>query len=113
MTVGETNAEGKYRLSYVGMPGCAPGPYQVMLSYKTSPDGNPVTLEMQSALIMPKEAAQAVERMPAKYSAGTTTLSAEVPENGGTLDFELEGELLKLPEPAAEKTETKSPEPVK
>lgn len=97
MTVGETDRHGTYRLSYVGMPGCAPGPYQVMLSYKTTPDGKPVTLEMQSALIMPQEAAQALERMPAKFSAGTTTLKAEVPANGGIIDFALEGELTKLP----------------
>ncbi|MFM1801608.1 MAG: hypothetical protein RJA81_960 [Planctomycetota bacterium] len=110
MTVGETDENGQYKLSYVGMPGCASGPYQVMLSYKTTADGKPVTLAMQSALIMPKEAAGAVELMPEKYMGGKSTLTAEVPAEGGQIDFSLEGELLPLPDPnssAPEKTEAK------
>lgn len=110
MTVGETDENGQYKLSYVGMPGCASGPYQVMLSYKTTADGKPVTLAMQSALIMPKEAAGAVERMPEKYMGGKSTLSADVPDEGGQIDFSLEGELLPLPEthsPASEIKEVK------
>ena len=100
MTVGQTREEGKYKLSYLGMLGCAPGQYQVMLSYKTTPDGKVVTLEMQSALVMPKEATQAVERMPKEYGPGNKTLTATVPAEGGEINFDLKGELLPVPEPA-------------
>lgn len=105
MTVGQTREEGKYKLSYLGMLGCAPGQYQVMLSYKTTPDGKVVTLEMQSALVMPKEATQAVERMPKEYGPGNKSLTATVPPEGGEINFDLKGELL----PAAESQKTDKP----
>ncbi|MFM7590732.1 MAG: carboxypeptidase-like regulatory domain-containing protein, partial [Isosphaeraceae bacterium] len=105
MTVGQTREEGKYKLSYLGMLGCAPGQYQVMLSYKTTPDGKVVTLEIQSALVMPKEATQAVERMPKEYGPGNKTLTATVPPEGGEINFDLKGELL----PAAESQKTDKP----
>ena len=115
MTVGQTREEGKYKLSYLGMLGCAPGQYQVMLSYKATPDGKVVTLEMQSALVMPKEATQAVERMPREYGPGNKTLTATVPAEGGEINFDLKGELLPVPEPTKTDTPAESPksEPAK
>lgn len=100
MCVGETDEAGKYKLSFVGMPGCAPGDYQVMMSYKTGTDGNVVTLGMQSALVLPKVAFNAVERMPKDYAPGTTVLKAKVPEEGGVIDFDLKGPLLEAVKPA-------------
>lgn len=98
LSVGQTGNDGKYKLSYLGMQGCTPGQYQVMLSYKTTPEGKVVSLEMQSALIMPKEASQAIERMPKEYSPGNKTLKATVPAEGGEISFEIKGELLPLEE---------------
>jgi len=116
MTVGQSREEGKYKLSYLGMLGCAPGQYQVMLSYKTTPEGKLVTLEMQSALVMPKEATQAVERMPKDYGPGNKTLTANVPPEGGEINFDIKSELLPAAEPPkAEEKPASSPaaEPVK
>ena len=95
LSIGETDAEGRYRLSYVGMPGCAPGEYDVIFSYKTMSDGQPLSLELQSGLILPKEALNAPERMPKKYAPGSPGINATVPAAGGTLDFALEGPLQK------------------
>ncbi len=99
MSIGESDEKGAYKLSFVGMPGAASGDYQVMLSYKTATDGSVVDLRTQSALIMPKRAVGAVERMPAAYAPGTTTLSATVPEAGGSIDFDLKGPLNEAPAP--------------
>jgi len=96
LSIGETDAEGRYRLSYVGMPGCAPGDYDVVFSYKTMNDGQPLSLELQSGLILPKEALSASERMPKKYAPGSAGLKATVPMGGGMIDFMLEGPLQKL-----------------
>jgi hypothetical protein len=93
MTLGETGKDGQYRLSYVGMPGCAPGEYRVMLSYKTLGDGKSISLDTQSSLIISTEAAKAAERMPEKYVSQATTLKATVPAGGGVIDFNLTGPL--------------------
>lgn len=97
MTVGQTSSDGRYTLSYLGMTGCAPGEYQVVFSYKITPDGKLVTLPMQSALVMPKEATQAIERMPKEYGPGNKTLTATVTAEGGEINFDLKGELSALP----------------
>lgn len=93
LSIGETDAAGKYRLSYVGMPGCASGEYMVILSYKTLGDGKPLSNELRSGLILPEEALKAPERMPARYAPGTSELKATVPEGGGVIDFKLTGPL--------------------
>ena len=93
MTLGETDKDGQYRLSYVGMPGCAPGEYRVMLSYKTLGDGKSISLDTQSSLIISTEAAKAAELMPEKYVSQATTLKATVPAGGGVIDFNLTGPL--------------------
>lgn len=99
MSIGESDETGTYKLSFVGMPGAAAGDYQVMMSYKTASDGSVVDLKTQSALIMPKRAVGALERMPAAYAPGTTTLTAKVPEAGGFIDFDLKGPLNEAPAP--------------
>jgi len=99
MSIGESDESGAYKLSFVGMPGAASGDYQVMLSYKTASDGSVVDLRTQSALIMPKRAVGALERMPKDYAPGTTTLTAKVPEAGGSIDFDLKGPLIEAPAP--------------
>lgn len=93
MTLGETDKDGRYRLSYVGMPGCAAGEYRVMLSYKTLENGEPISLDTQSSLIISTEAAKAEERLPEKYVSQASTLKAFVPAEGGVIDFQLTGPL--------------------
>lgn len=99
LSIGETDAQGVYRLSYVGMPGCAPGDYTVVLSYKTLADGKPLSNELRSGLILPEEALKAPERMPAKYAPGSSELKAAVPESGGVIDFKLTGPLGQARQP--------------
>lgn len=93
MTLGETDQDGRYRLSYVGMTGCAAGEYRVMMSYKTLGDGKSISLDAQSSLIISTEAANAAERMPEQYVSLGTSLKAMVPANGGVIDFNLTGPL--------------------
>lgn len=98
LSIGETDADGRYRLSYVGMPGCPPGDYDVVFSYKTLADGKPLSLELQSGLILPRDALNASERMPKKYAPGSAGLKATVAPGGGSIDFALVGPIQRTDE---------------
>ncbi|WZO96283.1 carboxypeptidase regulatory-like domain-containing protein [Isosphaeraceae bacterium EP7] len=100
LTVSDVREGGHYDLTYVTFPGgTAPGKYKVAVSYLIGTDGRPVDLGTRSALQVPKEAIEAKERLPKKYSdLGVTTLVAVVPPAGGTFDFPLEGPLLPGPD---------------
>ena len=92
LTVGETDAEGFYALQYLGGDGTATGSYKVSVGYKVSTAGKPLGLGVQSSLVPPDDVIGAQERLPANYSdLGRTVLSAEVPPQGGTFNFDLEG----------------------
>lgn len=96
--LGETDAEGKYTLSAMLMPGIAPGRYKVGISYQMAPSGRTVGLSARSSLAPNPDAYAAKELLPPKYSdLGQTTLDATVPPDGGTIDFDLDGPLLDPP----------------
>src|SRR5262245_6320330 len=82
-----TDGEGKYSLkTEYGGPGAPEGEYAVTISKVVNRDGTPY---------VPKpDVAEAGERetLPGIYSDSMkTTLTANVPKGGGTIDFELKG----------------------
>ena len=92
LTVGETDEQGVYKLQYLGGNGTAAASYKVSVGYMVSTAGKPLGLGVQSSLAPPDDVIGAQERLPPKYSdLGRTELTAEVPPQGGTFDFELEG----------------------
>jgi hypothetical protein len=100
LSIGETDENGKYELSHMNFPGCAPGGYKVAVSLTLTTQGKPVTIAQQSALSPSPATIGAKEVIPAKYSSlGQTTMTATVPEQGGTFDFDLTGPLLDPPAP--------------
>lgn len=113
LTVGETDAEGAYRLTYLGAAGTAPGPYRVAVSYLMGTEGQVIGLARRSTLAPTAELNSAKELLPPKYSdLGRTELKATVPGGGGTFPFKLEGPLLDPPAPASSSEEaTPTPEP--
>ncbi len=93
LATGETDASGKYRLSYYKSTGTPAGEYRAILSYRTDPKGIPITKAMNSSLLMPLEVSQAVERLPEKYSTKESELKATVREGENVIDFAIEGPL--------------------
>ncbi|MDA0833202.1 MAG: carboxypeptidase-like regulatory domain-containing protein [Planctomycetota bacterium] len=85
---GVTNAEGLYELSiFVGqrVSGALPGKYKVRISRSVLADGTVVDLSTGKPPPMPGR-----ESLPPKYSdILSTELNAEVPNQGGSQDFEL------------------------
>ncbi|MBI1213698.1 MAG: hypothetical protein GC190_19740 [Alphaproteobacteria bacterium] len=94
---GVTNDAGIYRISYQSAVGAPAGDYRVILSYRTSPKGVPISKSMDSSLLMPLELTQAIERLPAKYATRDTVLKARVDKGENVIDFELAGPLLAVP----------------
>lgn len=101
LSIGETDAEGKYTLSHNGFPGCTPGEYKVGFSLRISQAGKPVTIGQQSSLAPNEAFIGSKEVIPKKYSSlGETTVTATVPESGGSFDFDLKGPFEEPPKPA-------------
>ncbi|WP_406694025.1 carboxypeptidase-like regulatory domain-containing protein [Singulisphaera sp. Ch08] len=100
LTVGETDSEGAYRLSYLGAAGTATGPYRVAVSYLMGTEGQVIGLAQRSTIAPTAEVNTAKELLPPRYSdLGRTTLRATVPRGGSTFVFALEGPLLDPPAP--------------
>lgn len=97
LSSGVTNDAGIYRISYQSAVGAPAGDYRVILSYRTSPKGVPISKSMDSSLLMPLELTQAIERFPAKYATRESELKATVREGENVIDFELAGPLLPVP----------------
>ena len=85
--IGFTDAEGKYTLQTVhGGEGCPRGPYKVTIAKMVMPDGSEIPegsnideMEVGTRQILPEE-----------YSSNDhTELSANVPQDGGAIDFAL------------------------
>jgi hypothetical protein len=100
-TVGETDDEGVYELSYLGSPGAAAADYKVAISYLVGTDGTVYGLGPRSGLAKPYGLLTAKELLQPEWSdLGRTTQRATVPERGGTFDFDIQEPLL--PPPVAE-----------
>jgi len=99
-SVGETDDEGVYELSYVTKPGTAAATYKVAISYLEGKDGTIYGLAPRSGLSKPYGMITAKERLPAEWSdLGRTTQQVTVPDNGGTFDFPIKEPLLPPPAP--------------
>jgi hypothetical protein len=99
-TVGETDEDGDYELSYIGKPGTAAASYKVAISYLMGTDGTVYGLAPRSGLSKPYGMITAKERLPPEWSdLGKTTHRAVVPDSGGTLDFDIKEPLLPPPVP--------------
>lgn len=101
LTVSDTLEDGSYELTFLTFPGgTAPGHYKVGVSYMLTPTGKIVTLGMRSALATPADVINAKELLPPKYSdLGRTVLSVDVPPEGGSFNFDLQGPMLEPPKP--------------
>lgn len=84
---GRTNKDGRYQLTYLrGGMGAPAGQYRVAVSKRVMPDGKDVPEDDKT----PPIESPARETLPPLYSSEQdTTLSATVPEAGGTIDFAL------------------------
>lgn len=113
LSIGQTDAEGKFELSHMNFPGCGPGDYKVAVTRKVKRDGVPITLSESSAQSIPAEVMRAQEVIPANYSdLGKTELTAKVSETGGEFAFDLKGPLLEPKfEDEGQKPATPSPVP--
>jgi hypothetical protein len=82
-----TDENGRYQLlSLQRKPGAPVGAYRVVISKRVMPDGSDVPDESDVAPID----SPAREMLPPQYSSEQdSTLSATVPEGGGTIDFPL------------------------
>jgi hypothetical protein len=99
-SVGETDAEGTYKLTYSTSEGTTPGDYRVTVSYLESTQGRPQGISARYSPSYRPEMVGARERLPEEYSTqAKTTLRATVPPTGGTIDFDLKGPMLAPPEP--------------
>jgi len=84
---GTTDQEGRYELTYLrGSSGVPVGEYRVVINKRVMPDGSDAD---EGPDVAPIES-QARELLHPKYSNEQhTTLSATVPEGGGSVDFNL------------------------
>lgn len=96
---GVTDEAGLYRISYQSAVGAPVGDYRVILSYRTNPEGVPISKSMDSSLLVPLEVTQAIERLPTKYATRDSVLKAKVREGENVIDFELNGPLMPVPKP--------------
>lgn len=88
----ETDETGRYEIKSDGgrAEGAKPGSYRVVVSRLVRPDGTVAQLTPDKSPMELMVTEQAKETVPAKYSDFMrTTLQAQVPEQGGTQDFEL------------------------
>lgn len=112
LCIGETDESGKYQLSHVGYPGCSPGSYKVAISLTMSTEGKPVTIAQNSSLSPHPATLGAKEIIPKNYSSlGETSLTAVVPERGGSFDFDVPGPFLDPPAPVEKKPEAEPAAP--
>jgi len=83
---GVTTADGKYELQGTqGGVGAAVGHYRVIITKLVMPDGSPIPADTPSATDI-----GAKDLLPAIYSSyDVGTLTAEVPAQGGAIDFAL------------------------
>lgn len=90
VSVGETDANGHYELTYQGKEkGVPPGEHAVVIERWVMPDGSVYKSQEEMSPMM----AGAEQQLPARYSAiSETQLKATVPAGGGTIDFELTSE---------------------
>src|SRR5262249_52873379 len=94
-SIGETDDEGNYELSYVLKPGTAAATYKVAISHLVGKDGTVYGLAPRSGLSKPYGMITAKERIPPEWSdLGRTTQRVTVPVNAATFDFHIEGPLL-------------------
>ena len=90
--VGTTDADGTYELTTIVVghgpqQGAVPGNYHVIITKIVMPDGSPIPRDMSDA---DAEAEGARQVVPPRYSdSANVTLVRDVPEDGGTIDFEL------------------------
>lgn len=83
--VGETDANGHYKLARGDRKGVPVGDYQVVVEKWVTEDGSPYKSDEMSPMD-----AGAKQEVPAKYSnMESTELKATVAAGGGTFDFEL------------------------
>jgi hypothetical protein len=95
MTLGETDEEGLYKLTYLGSPGTAAGVYKVAISYLQGSDGIVYGLAPRSGLAKPYGMITAKERLQPEWSdMGRTTHEVTVREAGGAYDFDIPEPLL-------------------
>ncbi|HVA49093.1 MAG TPA: hypothetical protein VNH11_22210 [Pirellulales bacterium] len=82
---GRTNDDGSYELhGLAGRDGALQGACKVTISRRVKPDGTPLGPDEAPANV------GAAEQLPPKYSRyDASTLSANVPADGGTFDFAL------------------------
>jgi hypothetical protein len=100
VSVGETDAEGAYKLTYLNSDGTTAGDYRVTVSYLESTGGKPQGIYARFSPSYRPEMVGAKERLPAEYSAqAKATLRARVPPAGATIDFDLKGPMLDPPKP--------------
>ena len=87
VSVGETDANGHYELTYQGKEkGVPAGEHSVVVERWVMPDGS----VYKSEEAMSPSAAGATQELPARYSdMATTEITKTVPEGGGTIDIEL------------------------
>jgi hypothetical protein len=99
-TVGETDEDGDYELSYVGKPGTAAAKYKVAISYIMGTDGTVYGLAPRSGLHKPYGLITGKELLAPEWSdLGKATHQVVVPETGGTFDFHIKEPLLPPPVP--------------
>jgi hypothetical protein len=110
--VGECNKKGEFRLSTSDRPGVPPGHYKVAISLLVSAEGEPQGLGPRSSMSPTPGILSAKEMLPREYAdLGTTKLTADVPKEGGTFNFDVKAPGLVIdrqpeagksaPEPAA------------
>lgn len=86
-SIAVTNENGEFQLQGVhGDAGAMPGKHKVIISKLVSKDGKPLPVEADPALLLGKSK----ELLPKKFSSlSDSELTADVPEAGGTLTFDL------------------------
>jgi len=99
-SVGETDEEGTYELTYGSDPGTAAARYKVAISYLMGTDGTVYGLGPRSGLSKPYGMITAKELVVPEWSnLGLTTHQVTVSEPGGTFDFDIKEPLLPPPTP--------------
>jgi hypothetical protein len=96
--IGETDAKGRYSLSYSGLPGLPPGDYKVAVSLLLSAEGEPQGVGPRSSMVPPPGMLSTKEILPPGYAdLGRSKLTAHVGQEGGTFDFDVKAPGLVVP----------------
>ncbi len=107
-SIGETDDEGRYKMTYLTSDGTTAGDYRVTVSDLMGTDGKPQGISARTSPVFVSAMVDAEELLPPRYShQGQTTLTAKVPPEGATIDIDLEGPLAPSPKPA-ERPETEA-----